>query len=256
MILSRAIGRMKSQDWTAVLIELVILILGVFIGLQAQDWASARAEQQRADVLLQQLRGDLASEKAGLQASRDYLEVVAGYTRDAIRGLQSPDSVDPDTWVTSAYQATQIMDPSSNRSTYDEMKSTGAIDLIRDARLRAQLMAYYDYPWSDSPIARAHAPYRELVRSVLPYPVQEAIKASCGDRFGPEGDLFIMRLPKTCHVKLAPAQIAHAAEILRQTSGLQPALNYQLSITESKIEQIRQQQQQLATVIAAAREGP
>ncbi|MGA9334707.1 MAG: hypothetical protein WBV39_10565 [Rudaea sp.] len=256
MILSRAIRHLKQQHWTGVLIELVIVVLGVFIGLQAQDWASARAEQQRADVLLQQLRGDLASEKAGLQASRDYLEVVADYTRVGIDGLQAPDSIDPGTWVVSAYQASQIFDPSSNRSTYDEMKSTGAIDLIRDARLRAQLMAYYDYPWSDSPIARAQAPYRALVRSVLPYPVQQAIKASCGDRFGPEGGLFIMRLPKTCHVNLAPAQIAHAAEILRQTSDLQPALNYQLSITESKIEQIKQQQQQLAAVIAAARKDP
>ncbi|MGA9333921.1 MAG: hypothetical protein WBV39_06555 [Rudaea sp.] len=256
MILSRAIRHMKNQDWTAVLIELVILILGVFIGLQVQEWASARAEQQRADVLLQQLRGDLASEKAGLQANRDYLEVVADYTRAAMGGLQTPDSIDPGTWVASAYQATQIFEPSSNRSTFEEMKSTGAIDLIRDARLRVQLIAYYDYPWSDSPIANGQAPYRALLRSILPYPVQEAIKASCGDRFGIVDGQFFMRLPKTCHTNLAPAEITHAAATLRTTGGLLPALNYQLSITESKIEQIEQQQQQLDALIAAARKDP
>ena len=256
MILSRFSEHLRKQHWTGAFIELAIVILGVFIGLQAQEWATARAEQQRADVLFQQLRGDLDSEKFYLQANRDYLEVVADYARTAIRGLQAPDSVDPGTWVASAYQATQVYSSSSNRATFDEMKSTGAIDLIRNARLRAQLIAYYDNPWSDSTIARAQAPYRELVRSILPYQVQKAIKASCGDQFEAVGGLFLMRLPKTCHTNLAPAEIARAAATLRTTSGLLPALNYQLSLTESKIEQIEQQQQQLDAVIAQAGKNP
>jgi len=254
MILRRIAQNLKQQHWTGVLIELVIVVLGVFLGLQAQEWANARAEQHRADVLFQQERGDLDNEKVGLEANKAYLETVAGYARTAAQGLQAPDSVDADTWVASVYQATQSFTSSSNRATFDEMESTGAIDLIRNARMRVLLVNYYSFRWANSDIATAQAPYRQLVRSVLPFKLQKAIKASCGDQVEFVGHLLIMRLPKTCHIDLAPTDIARAAATLRATRGLQEDLNYQSSIIESKLEMLEQQQQQLDLVIAQTQE--
>ena len=43
MILRRIAHAVTQQQWTSVLIELVILILGVFLGFQVSDWANARA---------------------------------------------------------------------------------------------------------------------------------------------------------------------------------------------------------------------
>ena len=132
------------------------------------------------------------------------------------------------------------------------MKSTGAIDLIRNARLRALLISYYSFDWSQSSTMKAQAPYRERVRSILPYAIQKAIKASCGDRYESIGDVVVTRLPKTCHLDLPDADIARAAATLRAMPGLLPALTYQLSIIETNIETIEPTQQQLAEVIAAA----
>jgi hypothetical protein len=252
MILRRLTANFRRQDWTAVAVELVIVVLGVFIGLQAQDWATAHAEQQRADVLLQQLRGDLADERFTVKQFLDYEQVTAAYTRIAIKGLESPGSVDPQTWVASAYQASQILTPQSNRATFDEMKSTGAIDLIRNAKLRAMLINYYGFDWSQTSNIEARAPYRELVRSVLPYGIQKAIKAACGDRNEIVGGQFVTRLPKTCHIDVPAADIERAAESLRATPGLLPAVTYQLSLTETNIETVEATQQQLADLIAAA----
>lgn len=42
MILTRVIEHVKKQHWTAVFLDFVIVVLGVFIGLQMQDWNSAR----------------------------------------------------------------------------------------------------------------------------------------------------------------------------------------------------------------------
>jgi hypothetical protein len=132
------------------------------------------------------------------------------------------------------------------------MKSTGAIDLIRNARLRAMLISYYSYDWSQASTIKAQAPYRELVRSVVPYGIQQAIKASCGDQNEVIGNLVFTRLPRTCHIDLPAADIARAAASLRATPGLLPALTYQLSLTETNMEVIPGVQQQLADVIAAA----
>lgn len=252
MILRRITANFRRQDWTAVVVELLIVVLGVFIGLQAQEWAAKHAEQQRADVLLQQLRGDLDKERIDLQTYMDYQQVAANYARTAIKGLESPGSVDPATWVASAYQASQILTAASNRATFEEMKSTGAIDLIRNARLRALLISYYSFDWSQAATITAQAPYRELVRSVVPYSVQKAIKASCGDISATTGDVFVTRLPKTCHIDVPAATIERAAASLRATSGLLTALTYQLSLTESKMDTVPVVQQQLADVIAAA----
>lgn len=252
MILRRITANFRRQDWTAVVVELLIVVLGVFIGLQAQEWATAHAEQQRADVLLQQLRGDLDKERFDLKTYMAYQQVTADYARTAIKGLESPGSVDPATWVASAYQASQILTAASNRATFEEMKSTGVIDLIRNARLRALLISYYSFDWSQSATMKAQAPYRELVRSVLPYSIQKAIKASCGDINATTGDLLVTRLPKTCHIDVPAATIERAAATLRATPGLLPALTYQLSVIETNIETVPAVQQQLDDVIAAA----
>ncbi len=249
MILRRITANFRRQDWTAVVVELLIVVLGVFIGLQAQEWATAHAEQQRADVLLQQLRGDLDKERLDLKTYMAYQQVTADYARTAIKGLESPGSVDPATWVASAYQASQILPAASNRATFEEMKSTGVIDLIRNARLRALLISYYSFDWSQAATITAQAPYRELVRSVLPYSTQKAIKASCGDISATTGDVL---LPKTCHIDVPAATIERAAASLRATPGLLTALTYQLSLTETHMDTVPAVQQQLDDVIAAA----
>ena len=252
MILRRFAQNLKHQHWTSVAIELVIVVLGVFIGLQAQEWATAHAEQRRADVLLQQLRDDLDSERSNMNAYVDYQKVTAAYAKTAIEGLESPESVAPQAWVASIYQTSQIYSTSSNRATFDEIKSTGAIDLIRNARLRALLVSYYSFDWSQSSMMKAEAPYREMVRSILPYAIQKATKAACGDRYETIGDAVVTRLPKTCHLDLPAADIARADATLRATPGLQPALTYQLSIIETNIETMEPTRQQLADVIDAA----
>ena len=42
MILRRITANFRRQDWMAVVIELVIVILGVFIGIQVSNWNQAQ----------------------------------------------------------------------------------------------------------------------------------------------------------------------------------------------------------------------
>ena len=38
MILRRLAENLHAQNWTAIAIEFVLLVAGVFLGIQAQDW--------------------------------------------------------------------------------------------------------------------------------------------------------------------------------------------------------------------------
>ena len=53
MLLRRITEHVKAQNWTAVALDFVIVVVGVFIGIQVANWNEARAErtQERAIVL-------------------------------------------------------------------------------------------------------------------------------------------------------------------------------------------------------------
>lgn len=44
MILRRVIAHVKAQNWFAVAIDFVIVVLGVFIGIQVANWNAARQQ--------------------------------------------------------------------------------------------------------------------------------------------------------------------------------------------------------------------
>ena len=47
MILRRFSESLKEQNWTAILIEFVLLVVGVFLGIQVSNWNEARIGQAR-----------------------------------------------------------------------------------------------------------------------------------------------------------------------------------------------------------------
>jgi hypothetical protein len=55
MILRRITEQVKTQNWFAVGIEFVIVVVGVFVGLQAQDWSTVRAERSAEHAAIERL---------------------------------------------------------------------------------------------------------------------------------------------------------------------------------------------------------
>jgi hypothetical protein len=47
MILRRIIAHFRKQEWTAITIDFVIVVMGVFIGIQVSNWNEARQERVR-----------------------------------------------------------------------------------------------------------------------------------------------------------------------------------------------------------------
>src|SRR5688500_6217143 len=71
MILRRFARSLKQQDWTAITIEFVLLVLGVFLGLQVANWNEARADRRVADAYLADIAADIRSDIAELASTRD-----------------------------------------------------------------------------------------------------------------------------------------------------------------------------------------
>lgn len=58
MITGRIARHIKAQNWTAVLLDLLIVILGVFIGLQVSNWNNERQSDVRSQQVIVQLKSD------------------------------------------------------------------------------------------------------------------------------------------------------------------------------------------------------
>ncbi|MBC7767351.1 MAG: hypothetical protein H7124_01040 [Phycisphaerales bacterium] len=61
MILRRVIAHFRKQEWTAIAIDFVIVVLGVFVGLQVSNWNDARADRGVVAGHLSEISEDLRS---------------------------------------------------------------------------------------------------------------------------------------------------------------------------------------------------
>jgi len=64
MIFRRVSEHVKAQNWMAIVIDFVIVVLGVFIGLQVQDWSQRRADQERAVQIVTDLLADIETDRS------------------------------------------------------------------------------------------------------------------------------------------------------------------------------------------------
>lgn len=64
MLLRRVIKHLEEQNWTAVCLDLFIVIFGVFLGIQFANWNTARGEAQAERALLERLHTEISKAQA------------------------------------------------------------------------------------------------------------------------------------------------------------------------------------------------
>jgi hypothetical protein len=140
MLLRRLINRFRGQDWFAVGIEIVVLVLGIVLGLQATDWADGR--RQRSDEIdyLQRLFADNEANRAELQRAESADRLAAARILSISQALENPaKEPDPEALFNTLCRWFVKPDVHLQRATYAELVSSGRLLLIRDQPLRAQL---------------------------------------------------------------------------------------------------------------------
>ncbi|MCB2114635.1 MAG: hypothetical protein R3C42_09665 [Parvularculaceae bacterium] len=74
-------NHIKKQNWTGVALDFVIVVLGVFIGIEVSNWNADRADARRAREVLAAIDVDL----------NDFAQVTEEMTIEASRGLAAFD---------------------------------------------------------------------------------------------------------------------------------------------------------------------
>ncbi len=58
MLLRRVIAPFRNQEWTAIALDFLILVVGVFIGIEVANWNDARVDEGRAQAYLERIVAD------------------------------------------------------------------------------------------------------------------------------------------------------------------------------------------------------
>lgn len=189
MIFRRFAGNLRQQDWTAVAVELVVVVAGVFIGLQVSNWNEDRQTNAKAVVFTQGLRADLREEAWAWEYEIAYANDVLVNAKKAADALSNKTPLSDEALLVAGYRATQYEFNVRRRATYDELTSTGEIGLIHDPALRDLAMRTFTTPlFANIMDEGTNNPYRKAFRMAIPYDVQEVLAATCGDRHVEMGD--------------------------------------------------------------------
>jgi hypothetical protein len=228
MILRRLSGNLKQQNWTAIAIELLIVILGVFIGTQVSNWNADRLEKVETRRMLEQLGPSLKSLTDYFETARSYYAITRGYAGVALRGWSGDAKVGDRDFVVAAYQASQITGIGTNGASWATVLGADRLRKVDDPRIRDGLSFLMATDYSNIDVGAVDTPYRRNVRRVIPLELQDRIRVSCGDRANPAKPLFVM-LPKTCDLAIAPAEAADVARRLRAAPQLAEDLNWHMA---------------------------
>lgn len=245
MILRRVIEHFRRQEWTAIGIDLVIVVVGVVIGIQVSNWNEQRAVDEQGASFTAHLRADLREEDWAYQLMIVYYGEVLRHAELTVDALDGTAPLEDEALLISAYRATQYKQRLRRRSTYDELISTGTIGLIRDRTLRDTAMRLFNSPSIDNLVREgAQSRFREAFRMTLPNAVQRALGRQCGDRIIQPGDYAISGvLDYPCTTGLSQPVIAEAAGALRFRPDLVPMLRLRVADLETRLNDLTRNNQ-------------
>jgi hypothetical protein len=238
MNLRRLMEHVHKLEWTAIGIELVIVISGVFIGMQVSNWNVEREARQRGALFAERLKADLREEAWYYQLQIEYSRDVLASAERAVNALGGQAAESNEALLVSAYRATQYKQKARRRATYDELVSTGTLGLIESQALRDTALQVYNLPTLDN-VAREgmQSRYREAFRMTLPNDVQRALSRNCGDRFVRPGDYQGLDdlIDYPCRTGLPAGAIDAAVKTLRANDALVPLLRLRIADLETRL---------------------
>lgn len=229
MIYRRAVARLRAQDWFAIGVEFAIVVAGVFVGNWVNDWGQKQAERQEATKLILQLRPQLERLVAIEGGEKTYYRTTRRYADVAFAGWAGDPRVADRDFVIAAYQASQLAGLPFDGQSMSLALGADEIRKVDDPRLRDALVQVMTFNYESLRADNGQSDYRKHVREVIPDPIQQAIRQSCGDRYGHD----YLVLPAECPIQFAPALTARATAALRSRPELAGQLAFHLAQTDS-----------------------
>lgn len=158
MLLRRITEHVKAQNWTAVALDFVIVVVGVFIGIQVSNWNAAQQENRQEKLIRERLLADFEMIERGVAEAMAYhqrnLDGLQAVIETLDSGMLSPE--DESLFRNGLRYSYIHNNPAGRSGTFTELLASGRVILIRDENLRQALIHY------DNEVQRAEQIFSQI----------------------------------------------------------------------------------------------
>ncbi len=146
MILRRVTEHVKAQNWLAVGLDFIIVVMGVFMGIQVSNWNQSVFDQKSEADYLEQLQRDLQDTQLVVREQIVFEHFQADLAGAVFKMISEAPSADKGRRIgmglaeLGARRTLRVESP-----TILEMQGAGNLGIISDQNLRAAIIAYSFY---------------------------------------------------------------------------------------------------------------
>ncbi len=143
MILRRLATSIRKQDWFAVVIETLIVVMGVYLGIQLGNWNAGRIQMEADNALIVRLRDEFSVVRDDLLTDIAMGTEFYESTGRVLAALR--DDVEPENtpeWRQDLCKATFVVFLPRRPAAFEELQDTGALSRLNDLELHSALIRY------------------------------------------------------------------------------------------------------------------
>lgn len=204
--------------------EFALIVVGVLVALMVDSWIAGRNDEALRQEYVSRLTDDIRADVSNLDYRIEFFGDVETFGLQTLERLQTNDSVGLDA-VIAAYYAAETYPFTPSDHTYVDLQNTGNIRLIRDLGLRTSIARYYLL--TDTAVDPLDEDYRRVVRGIIPFNYQSAIREHCPTTVG--ADQIPTGFPR-CDITGFDAQDVNAVfDAIRSHPGMSELLTYRVS---------------------------
>jgi len=144
MLLRRFLTHFNKQDWVAIALDFVIVVIGIFVGLQASQWNEDRKDRVLEHEYLESLMMDFKSDIEELDKAIDLARMRSRLLRLIHQSVDTGAVAgNPNEFIWAVFNSMLLNYPSYTRTTINDLMSTGNLQLITDTTIKRNIASYY-----------------------------------------------------------------------------------------------------------------
>lgn len=138
MILRRITKHVSDQNWFAVFIDFLIVVIGIFVGLQVQEWSVQQSEKKLETEYMQRILADVNRSIASNKFVMDFNDKPTEDVWLAYQSIQSCELAEEnkDKFANGIAYIGRVVRPQFLMGTVNEMQSAGHFRFIRNYKIR------------------------------------------------------------------------------------------------------------------------
>jgi len=147
MLVRRLIDHFRRHDWLVVAVEMLVVVVGILLAFQVDRWWEQQGERVQEVEYVARLANDIESDIPIIQQAIELAKLRKEMADLLMRVAEKPTTAyeNPIRFIVAVHQAAFTYSPNLTNHTFDDLRSTGNLRLLRDPEIKKALFNYYDF---------------------------------------------------------------------------------------------------------------